>query len=43
MSVGIKGRTRFNAPMAEEAFLHISSTCLDQESSALMVRPRDLV
>ena len=29
--------------MAEEAFLHISSTCLDQESWASMVRPRDLV
>ena len=29
--------------MAEETFLLISSTCLDQESCASMVRPRDLV
>jgi len=39
----IKGRTRFNAPMAEETFLLISTTFLDQESCESMVRPRDLV
>ena len=39
----IKGRTRFKAPIAEEAFLDISSTCLDQESRSSMVSPKDLV
>ena len=29
--------------MAEETFLFISSTCLDQESCVSMIRPRDLV
>ena len=28
----IKGRTRFKAPIDEETFLDISSTCFDQES-----------
>ena len=29
---GIKGRARLRAPKAEDAFLHISSTCLHQVS-----------
>ena len=39
----IKGRTRFKAPIDEETFLDISSTCFDQESRSSMTSPNDLV
>ena len=40
VSFGIKGRTRLRAPMAEDTFLHISSTCLHQVSLASIVMPK---
>ena len=35
----IKGCTRFKAPIDEETFLDISSTCFDQESRSSMTSP----
>ncbi|XP_022810142.1 uncharacterized protein LOC111347151 isoform X1 [Stylophora pistillata] len=43
VSLDIKGRTRFRAPIAEETFLQMSSTWLPQESWASIVRRKDLV
>ena len=36
-----QGRTRLRAPMAEDTYLHISSTCLHQVSLASIVMPKD--